>query len=119
MPSFLRTKHIFSSVECNTLDSVSGGQAQQWTDGTSTFANFTCDPGFSLTGEASIKCRSSGTWNFANPKCGECTINLTPSGIFSIFVELPLFIAPYPRKQQKPNHWLLSAFGKHMWPPSG
>ncbi|XP_059573554.1 complement receptor type 2 [Alligator mississippiensis] len=40
--------------------------------------NYSCDPGYSLHGEASIHCTESGNWSFPYPLCAEAVICTTP-----------------------------------------
>lgn len=46
-----------------------------WTDGTSTFANFSCDAGYTMDGQTVMQCRNDGTWNFNAPSCGRLLQN--------------------------------------------
>ncbi|XP_053399292.1 CUB and sushi domain-containing protein 3-like [Mercenaria mercenaria] len=69
---------------CETLSSVTGGSVELWTEGESTFANFTCTTGFSMDGEAQIQCRSDGTWNFNVPSCTTCdSLSAVSGGTYS------------------------------------
>lgn len=33
------------------------------------FVNYTCEPGYTLIGEATLYCTESGTWNLPAPRC--------------------------------------------------
>ncbi|KAH1170647.1 hypothetical protein KIL84_006265 [Mauremys mutica] len=47
----------------------SGRDLAVFTTGTS--VNYSCEPGYSLTGQASIYCMASGTWSLPPPRCEE------------------------------------------------
>jgi len=56
---------------CESLTSPGGGEVTMTTDGVDTRAEFTCSPGYTMSGEAVLTCRSDGTWDLAPPTCSE------------------------------------------------
>ena len=68
--------------DCGALTVPSNGQV---TSGATTFSssrNFTCDSGYDLTGDATVTCTDTGSWDFMEPTCvikGECNQALEKS----------------------------------------
>ena len=67
--------HLFS-VSCPILGAPSNGNLTQTTDGVTTSIQFSCDTGFSLSGEATLACLDTGSWNGTSPTCGEFDLKM-------------------------------------------
>ncbi|KAL4230224.1 Sushi [Mactra antiquata] len=75
-------------VTCNTLETITGGLVQLFTDGIYTYGNYTCSNGYSMNGEATIQCRNDGTWNFNPPTCETClTLVVDPAGTYTTYTD--------------------------------
>ncbi|XP_052281318.1 sushi, von Willebrand factor type A, EGF and pentraxin domain-containing protein 1-like [Dreissena polymorpha] len=62
---------------CKTLSTTSGGSVTLSTNGLETRASFSCDLGYTLSGDVAITCRGDGTWDFSQPQCVQCTTSPT------------------------------------------
>ncbi|KAM9148115.1 complement receptor type 1 isoform 20-T22 [Pangshura tecta] len=61
-------------LQCPSPPAIANGRTSGWdlaafTTGTS--VNYSCEPSYSLTGQASIYCTASGTWSPPPPRCEE------------------------------------------------
>ncbi|XP_052791551.1 LOW QUALITY PROTEIN: uncharacterized protein LOC128225682 [Mya arenaria] len=74
-----------SCVICGTLFSTAGLEVIQFTDGERTYAEFKCDPGYTMSGKTIISCRSDGTWNASQPTCEVCE-TLTPPSVGDVSI---------------------------------
>ena len=63
--------YIFNIEACDTIQNVAGGTVSLSTDGVMTLASFTCETGYTMSGDSSISCRSDGTWNVSQPLCSK------------------------------------------------
>ena len=69
--------HLFTSpsaITCSSLGAFANGQITYSTDTTSphdfgTVATFTCNTGFSLSGDSTRICGSGGVWSGSSPVC--------------------------------------------------
>ncbi|WAQ98147.1 SVEP1-like protein [Mya arenaria] len=78
-------KSIPKCVICGTLFSTAGLEVIQFTDGERTYAEFKCDPGYTMSGKTIISCRSDGTWNASQPTCEVCE-TLTPPSVGDVSI---------------------------------
>ncbi|XP_065447088.1 complement receptor type 1-like [Chrysemys picta bellii] len=67
-------------LQCPSPPAIANGKPSGWdlavfTTGTS--VNYSCEPGYSLTGQASIYCMASGMWSPPPPRCEE-VLCITP-----------------------------------------
>uniref|UniRef100_A0A8C3P8F1 Sushi domain-containing protein n=1 Tax=Chrysemys picta bellii TaxID=8478 RepID=A0A8C3P8F1_CHRPI len=72
----LRLSSLPVVLQCPSPPAIANGKPSiralaVFTTGTS--VNYSCEPGYSLTGQASIDCTASGTWSPPPPRCeGAC-----------------------------------------------
>ena len=61
--------HLFS-VPCDSLTAPFSGSYERFSNGSVTYATFTCAFGYDLVGSKDLLCRADGTWDHNAPKCG-------------------------------------------------
>ncbi|XP_065259499.1 complement receptor type 1 [Emys orbicularis] len=67
-------------LQCPSPPAIANGKPSGWVSAVFTSGisvNYSCEPGYSLTGQASIYCTASGTWSPPPPRCEE-VVCITP-----------------------------------------
>lgn len=65
------------SVVCDGLESVDSGTFNMFTNGIATYADYSCDAGYYLSGETQRQCDSDGVWSGSKPACSMYSIIYT------------------------------------------
>ena len=67
---------LFTAIDCGGLSRPSNGQISIPATMLGSMATYSCDPGYTLDGNASRICGSDGQWSGSQPSCnGECIIS--------------------------------------------
>ena len=61
----------FLSVTCGIILVDTSGSVSLASDGMVTIAMFNCSDGYTLVGDATLRCNTDGNWNNAFPICGK------------------------------------------------
>ena len=81
---------FFTAIDCGDLSQPSNGQISIPVTTLGSMATYSCDPGYTLDGNASRICGSDGQWSGSQPSCsGEwslLTVKHTPCCICNIFL---------------------------------
>ena len=51
-------------------DNIENGQVTVTTNGSVTVASFTCGDDYTLSGDNTLTCTTTGTWSGSTPECG-------------------------------------------------
>ena len=73
---------MFVPSDCDSLTAPTNGQVSGETTTFNSTLTFTCDAGYDLTGDATVTCNATGSWDYAAPTCdikGECNQSLEKS----------------------------------------
>lgn len=60
---------ISAAIECGTLDSPDNGIVRVTGTTVGSFAKYTCNPGFKLSGSDMRTCQATGEWSGSAPVC--------------------------------------------------
>lgn len=63
--------YFFVLVKCDEVSSLPSGNKDEFTDGTFSYIEFSCDNNYHLVGNSIIQCQTDGSWNGSLPECGE------------------------------------------------
>ena len=62
--------YYFSDI-CTNQSAPLHGNLEYHTNGSVTYIEYSCDIGYTLTGNNSAYCMADGTWDSTQPSCGE------------------------------------------------
>lgn len=60
---------LFFEALCEALSHPTNGSLITSTNGTTTSVEYSCDVGFTMSGDRTSKCSSDGTWTMTSPTC--------------------------------------------------
>lgn len=61
---------VLVSAVCESLPQSAGAELNLSSDGIQTYAQFTCEIGYTMVGNGTVYCRSDGSWTMQPPTCG-------------------------------------------------
>ncbi|XP_052281195.1 P-selectin-like [Dreissena polymorpha] len=88
----LTATHICPTETCSNLTIPSNGQMTYSSTGTVTMVTYNCTLGYTLVGDVTRECGSTGSWNGSDPSCRQCanvnppdsgTVNMVSDGTVS------------------------------------
>lgn len=68
------TGFVFYAAKCEDVLAPNDGTLVLYSNGTTTYAEYSCEEGFTISNSEEIMCSQDGTWTMDTPSCGETSV---------------------------------------------